>query len=149
VRLPVLFRDRSRPVQIILGGVLPAVVGTIAGIMVGVSATGYWIVGGVAGLGGFLSGFEHRDGWGGADRGFFAGLIYGIALLVTHKLIGNSAKVSLGSTPVLLPVVTAIIGMLITAAGGRIARFLRERQGIFITDEYESGERVPYETGVR
>ncbi len=146
---PVLFRDRPRPVQIILGGVLPAIVGVIAGVMVGVSATGYWVVGGVAAIGGFLSGFEHRDGWGGADRGFFAGLIYGIALLVTHKLIGNGAKVSLGSAPVLLPVVTAIIGMLITAAGGRIARFRRERQGIFITDEYESGERVPYETGVR
>ena len=114
---PVLFRDRPRPVQIILGGVLPAIVGVIAGVMVGVSATGYWVVGGVAAIGGFLSGFEHRDGWGGADRGFFAGLIYGIALLVTHKLIGNGAKVSLGSAPVLLPVVTAIIGMLITAAG--------------------------------
>ncbi len=146
---PVLFRDRSRPVQIILGGVIPAAIGALAGVMVGASATGYWIVGGVAAVGGFISGFEHRDGWGGADRGFFAGLIYGIALLVTHKLIGNSAKVSLGSAPVLLPVVTAIIGMLISAAGGRLARFQRERQGVFITDEYESGERTPYETGVR
>ncbi len=146
---PVLFRDRSRPAQVILGGVLPAIIGAIAGVMVGVSATGYWIVAGVAGIGGFVSGFEHRDGWGGADRGFFGGLIYGIALLVTHELIGNSAKVSLGSAPVLLPVITAILGMFIAAAGGRIARFQRERQGIFITDEYESGERAPYETSVR
>jgi hypothetical protein len=149
VPTPVLFRDRSRPVQIILGGVIPALIGALAGVMVGVSATGYWIVGGLAGVGGFISGFEHRDGWGGADRGFFAGLIYGISLLVVHWLTGADAKVSLGSFPPLLAVVTAILGMLISAAGGRLARFQRERQGIFITDEYESGERVPYETGVR
>src|SRR5436190_3675298 len=69
MHLPVLFRDRSRPVQVLLGGVAPAALGTLAGIMVGVSAPGYWAVAAVAALGGFLAGLEHRDGWGGADRG--------------------------------------------------------------------------------
>jgi hypothetical protein len=126
---PVLFRDRSRPAQIALGGIAPAILGAVAGILIGSSTTAYWIVAVVAGLGGVLSGFEHLDGWGGADRGLVAGLIYGIALLVAHAIAGTEAKVSLGSFPPLLAVVTAIIGMLLAALGGRIARAQRERGG--------------------
>jgi hypothetical protein len=135
VPTPVLFRDRSRPVQIVLGGVVPVVIGGIAGILVGVSAGAYWALGALAGIGGFISGFEHRDGWGGADRGFFGGAFYGASLLLVHWLVGTHAKVSLGSTPPLLAVVTAIVGMFLAAAGGRIARARRERAGIFITDK--------------
>jgi apolipoprotein N-acyltransferase len=138
---PPLFKDRPRPVQIILGGVIPAALGAVQGILIGVSSVAYWIIAILAGVGAFVAGFEHRDGWGGADRGFFGGLFYGIALLVVHGLIGNTAKVSLGSFPPLLAVVTAIIGMLLGAAGGRLARMHRERQGIFITDEHIAGEK--------
>jgi hypothetical protein len=35
---PVLFCDRPRSAQIVLGGVIPAVIGVMAGILVGVSA---------------------------------------------------------------------------------------------------------------
>jgi len=136
---PVLFRDRSRPMQILLGGVVPCAIGALAGILLGVSAGAYWAVGAVAAVGGFLSGFEHRDGWGGADRGFVGGAFYGTALLVAHKLAGTHAKVSLGSFPPLLAVITAIIGMLLAAGGGRLARAQREREGIFITDEHLAG----------
>jgi hypothetical protein len=125
-----LFRDRPRNVQIILGGVVPAVVGAVAGILIGVSSPAYWVVAILAGVGAFLSGFEHRDGWGGADRGFSGGLIYGIALLVVHAIAGTHAKVSLGSAPPLLAVVTAIIGMFLAAGGGRLARAQRERAGL-------------------
>ncbi|MGZ4219851.1 MAG: hypothetical protein ACXVH3_02035 [Solirubrobacteraceae bacterium] len=93
---PVLLRDRPRPVQIILGGVIPAALGALQGVLIGVSPLAYWIIAILAGMGAFVAGFEHRDGWGGADRGFFGGLFYGIALLVVHGLIGNTAKVSLG-----------------------------------------------------
>src|SRR3954454_16985733 len=124
---PVLFRDRSRPAQIVLGGVIPAAIGALAGVMVGVSSTAYWIVAIIAGIGGFLSGFDHQDGWGGADRGLVGGFIYGVALLVAHAIAGTDAKVSLGSFPPLLAVVTAIIGMFLAAAGGRLARLRRER----------------------
>jgi ABC-type Na+ efflux pump permease subunit len=126
---PVLFRDRSRPAQILLGGVVPALLGALAGILLGVSSGAYWAVGAVAALGGFLAGFEHRDGWGGADRGFFGGAIYGTALLVVHALAGTRATVSLGSFPPFVAVITAIIGMLLSAAGGRLARAQRERRG--------------------
>jgi hypothetical protein len=132
---PPLFRDRSRAAQVLLGGVLPAAIGAIAGIMLGVSSTAYWLVGAVAAVGGFLSGFEHRDGWGGADRGFFGGLFYGIALLGAHALAGTHATVSLGGFPPLLVVVTAVIGMLLAAAGGRLARLRRERSLIELFQE--------------
>jgi hypothetical protein len=112
----------------VLGGVIPAIAGAIAGILLGVSAGAYWAIGAVAGVGGFLAGFEHQDGWGGADRGVVGGAIYGISLLVTHAIVGTHAKVSLGSFPPLLAVVTAIVGMFLGAAGGRIARMQRERR---------------------
>lgn len=138
-----LFRDRSRPAQIVLGGVVPFAIGALAGILLGISAGAYWAIGALAGVGGFLSGFEHRDGWGGADRGFFAGAFYGTGLLLAHWAAGTHAKVSLGSFPPLLGALTAIIGMFLAAAGGRIARAQRERRGEYITDEYLSGEEVP------
>jgi apolipoprotein N-acyltransferase len=127
---PVLLRDRSRPAQIVVGGVIPAAIGGLAGVLVGVSPAAYWVVAVLAAAGAFVAGFEHRDGWGGADRGFFGGLFYGIALLVVHQLIGNHARVSLGSFKPLLVLLTAIVGMLLSAAGGRLARTQRERRSL-------------------
>ncbi|HEY4452082.1 MAG TPA: hypothetical protein VGN13_10880 [Solirubrobacteraceae bacterium] len=124
---PTLFRDRPRPVQIVLGGVVPALFGAVAGILVGTSVGAYWAIAAVVSIGGVLAGFEHQDGWGGADRGLVGGAVYGTALLVAHAIAGTHAKVSLGSFPPLLAVVTAIIGMLLGALGGRLARGLRER----------------------
>jgi apolipoprotein N-acyltransferase len=135
----VLLRDRPRPVQIIIGGVIPAALGALAGVMVGASAAGYWIIAAIAGVGGFLAGFEHRDGWGGADRGMVGGAIYGTAIVLVHWAIGNPAKVSLGSSRVIFVIALAIIGILLGAAGGRIARWQREKAGVFITDEYLPG----------
>lgn len=127
---PTLFRDRPRAFQIVAGGVVPLLVGAAAGVLIGVSKGGYWAIAIAAGVGGVLAGFEHRDGWGGADRGLIGGLIYGIGLLGAHAIAGTHAKVSLGSFPPLLAVVTAIIGMFLGALGGRIARGMRERAGI-------------------
>jgi hypothetical protein len=126
---PTLLRDRPRSAQVILAGVVPFAVGAVAGILVGVAAAAYWAVAVLAAVGGVLAGFEHRDGWGGADRGLIGGALYGIGLLVAHAIAGTDATVSLGSHPILLPVVTAIIGMLLGALGGRIARGMRERAG--------------------
>jgi hypothetical protein len=124
---PTLFRDRPRAHKIVLIGVVPALAGVGAGILVGASTGGYWALAVVVTIGGFLAGFEHEDGWGGADRGLVGGAVYGTSLLITHAIVGTEAKVSLGSFPPFLAVVTAIIGMLIGALGGRIARGLRER----------------------
>jgi hypothetical protein len=75
--MPTLFRDRPRPVQIVLGGVVPCAIGAVAGVMLGISAAAYWAVAGIAAIGGVQAGFEHRDGWGGADRGLVGGALYG------------------------------------------------------------------------
>jgi hypothetical protein len=125
---PMLFRDRPRPAQILLGGVLPAIAGGVAGVLIGTSSSAYWAWGALAAIGSVVGGFEHQDGWGGADRGLVAGVIYGIALLLVHAIIGTHAKVSLGSFPPLLIVITGIAGMLLSALGGRIARQGRERR---------------------
>jgi hypothetical protein len=128
VHQPTLFRDRERPAQIVLGGVVPAIAGAIAGVLVGVSSGAYWGYAAVIAIASVLAGFEHLDGWGGADRGLVAGAIYGIGLLLAHLIAGTTAKVSLGSFPPLLAVITAIAGMLLSAAGGWLARLLRERE---------------------
>jgi hypothetical protein len=124
---PKLLRDRSRPEQIVVAGVVPAILGAIAGILVGVSPGAYWGYAVVIVIGSVIAGFEHLDGWGGADRGLVAGAIYGVALLVAHAIAGTHATVSLGSFPPFLAVITAIVGMLLSALGGRIARVQRER----------------------
>lgn len=124
---PVLFRDRERPAQIVLAGVIPAIAGAVAGILVGTSSGAYWGWAVLAAIGSIVAGFEHQDGWGGADRGVVAGFIYGVALLVVHAIVGTHAKVSLGSHPPLLAVVTAIAGMLLSALGGYTGRVLRTR----------------------
>jgi hypothetical protein len=124
---PTLFRDRPRPAQVVLGGVVPAIAGAVAGVLVGVSAGAYWGYAVLVAIGSVIAGFEHQDGWGGADRGLVAGFIYGVALLLAHAIAGTHAKVSLGSWPPFLAVITAIAGMLLSALGGRIARGQRER----------------------
>jgi hypothetical protein len=136
---PTLLRDRPRPVQIVLGGVVPAIFGAIAGVLVGVSSGAYWALAVVVTIGGFVAGFEHQDGWGGADRGVVGGAIYGTSLLIVHAIAGTHAKVSLGSFPPALAVVTAIIGMFLGAGGGRLARTQRERHAVPREKEAEAG----------
>ena len=131
---PPLFRDRPRPVQIILGGVVPFLFGSAVGVMLGVSAGGYWALAALAGLGGVLAGFEHRDGWGGADRGMVGGALFGLGVLVAHAIAGTHAKVSLGSFPPLLIVIDSIAGILLGAIGGRLARAIWRRPGVIVGD---------------
>ncbi|MGZ4177202.1 MAG: hypothetical protein ACXVRW_10515 [Solirubrobacteraceae bacterium] len=124
---PPPFNERSEGQKVLIGAVVPALVGGLAGFLVGVSAAAYWAVAILAGVGAFLGGFEHSDGWDAADRGFFGGVIYGTSLLLVHELIHDHAKVSLGSFPPFLVVVTALAGTLLSAAGGRVARTHRRR----------------------
>jgi hypothetical protein len=125
---PTMFRDRERPAQVVLGGVIPAIAGAVAGVLVGVSSGAYWGYAAFIAIATIVGGFEHQDGWGGADRGLVAGFVYGVGLLLAHLIAGTHAKVSLGSFPPLLAVITAIAGMLLSAAGGRLARGQRERE---------------------
>src|SRR4051794_23435302 len=74
-----LFRERPRSVQVVTGVVLPIVAGAIAGVLLGVSAAAYWAISLIAFAGGILGGFEHVDGWDGADRGLVGGALFGIS----------------------------------------------------------------------
>lgn len=125
MRAPTLFSDRSATGQMLVAGVVPMLIGGLAGVLVGVSAAAYWTVAVLAAVGAFLSGLEHRDGWEAADRGFISGLIYGVSLLLAHEIAGTAPRASLGSLPALLAVVTAIAGSLLCAAGGHLRRLQR------------------------
>jgi hypothetical protein len=125
-----LFRERPRPVQLILGLVVPFAFGAVAGVFLGISAAAYWAIGLVALIGGVLAGFEHADGWDGADRGLVGGTLYGAGLLIAHAIAGTDATVSLpGFAPILI-VFTAIIGVLAGALGGRIRGGAMQRRGL-------------------
>jgi apolipoprotein N-acyltransferase len=125
---PTLFRDRPRPVQVVLGGFVPLAFGAVVGVVLGVSSGVYWALAVLAAVGAVLAGFEHQDGWGGADRGLVGGALFGLGVLLAHWIAGTHAKVSLGSFPPFLIVIDAIAGMLLGALGGRLARGMRERE---------------------
>ena len=131
MQMPTLFRDRPRPVQIVLGGCVPFAFGAVVGIVLGVSAGAYWGLSVLAGPG--------RRCWpasstrtGGAEPtgGWSAERCSGSGVLVAHAIAGTDAKVSLGGFPPLLIVIDAIFGMLLGALGGRLARGIRERQAV-------------------
>jgi hypothetical protein len=125
-----LFRERSRPVQALLGGVVPALFGAVTGLALGASAALYWVLSLVALIGGVLAGFEHRDGWGGADRGLVGGTLFGSFLLIAHAISGSDAEVKLPGFEPILIVFTAIIGALAGALGGRLRRAVMARQAV-------------------
>jgi hypothetical protein len=127
MQAPPLFRDRPRPVQIVLGGLVPFAFGAVVGIAIGISAAAYWALAALAGLGAIVAGFEHQDGWGGADRGLIGGALFGAGILIAHAIAGTHTKVSLGSFPPLLIVIDAIAGMFLGALGGRLGRALWAR----------------------
>jgi hypothetical protein len=130
MHVPTLFRDRQRPLQIVLGGAVPLAFGAVVGVLLGVSAGVYWALSALAALGAVLAGLEHQDGWGGADRGLVGGALYALGILLAHAIAGTHAKVSLGGFPPLLIVIDAIAGMLLGAIGGRLARAMRERDAV-------------------
>jgi hypothetical protein len=130
MRAPPLFGDRSRPVQVMLGGLVPFAFGALVGVVLGISAEGYWGLLALATIGGVIVGFEHRDEWGGARRGVVGGALFATGLLISHAIAGTHARAYLGSFPPLLVVIDAISGALLGALGGRLARALWTRPSI-------------------
>jgi hypothetical protein len=123
--IPVLFSDHPRPVQIVLGGVIPFVFGAVVGVVLGVNAGAYWCLALVAGMGAVLAGLEHATVRGAALRGVIGGALFGAGLLIAHAIAGTDAKVSLGSFPPLLIVIDAAFGAGLGALGGRSSRRAR------------------------
>ena len=121
---PTLLRDRTREAQIVLARVVPFAFGALVGIALGISAGLYWGLLALAAVGGVLAGLEHEDARGGARRGVIGGALFAAGLLIAHALSGADAKASLGSVPLLLIPIDAVIGMGLGALGG----WLRSRR---------------------
>ena len=96
--------------------------------MLGVSEVVYLLLAvPVATLGGFLAGIEHRGAGSGARRGLAGGLLFCGFIVLVHELTGEPAEVELPDPPILLAVVTAVLGSALGALGGRF-RARRERR---------------------
>jgi hypothetical protein len=115
-----LFHERSRAVQTITAVIVPAVFGAAVGIVLGISAAGYWVLQVVALIGAVLAGLEHPNGREGARRGLVGGTLYGAFLLIAHAVAGTDETVKLPDFAPVLVVFTALFGMLASALGGRL-----------------------------
>jgi uncharacterized membrane protein len=114
---PTLLRERPENTQVVLAVIVPLLFGAVVGIVLGTSASFYWILLAVATLAALLSGLEHDEVKEAAGRGAVAGAMFGLGILAAHQLAGTDAKVSLGSFPPLLIVIDAIAGALLAALG--------------------------------
>lgn len=116
------FSERSRQTQIVLALVVPFIFGAIVGVVLGASASAYWILSALAALGAVLAGLEHPDPRSAAIRGLVMGAVYGIGMLLAHAVAGTHAEVSLGSFPPFVILIDAIAGAILAAIGGLISR---------------------------
>ncbi len=128
---PTLLRERPENIQVWLAVIVPLVFGAIVGVVLGTSASFYWILLGVATLGALLSGLEHVEVKEAAGRGAVAGAMFGLGILAAHQLAGTDAKVSLGSFPPALILIDAVAGALLAALGcWLVARRRRTKPGL-------------------
>jgi uncharacterized membrane protein len=124
---PTLLRERPENTQVMLAVIVPLIFGAIVGVVLGTSASFYWILLAVATLGALLSGLEHDEVKEAAGRGAVAGAMFGLGILAAHQLAGTDAKVSLGSFPPALIIIDAIAGALLAALGCWLVRRRRRR----------------------
>jgi hypothetical protein len=118
--LPPLLMSRPPAQRFLLVGVVPAVFGAIAGVILGVSAPVYWVLQLLAIAGGFLAGLEHPTAKEAALRGLAAGAVFGAFILIAHAVAGTDEKVSLGDAPIFLVVITAVVGAILGALGAKL-----------------------------
>ena len=123
MKLPPLMSEHPRPVQIGLVAVVPAVFGAICGYFLGVSETTYLVLSVIGIAGGVGAGLDHVGAQAGARRGLAAGSIFGAAILLAHEIHGAEAKAELPEPPILLIVITTVLGVAFAALGG----WLRQR----------------------
>jgi apolipoprotein N-acyltransferase len=129
VSRPTLLRERSENTQVFLAVVVPLLFGAVVGVVLGTSASLYWILLAVASLGALLSGLEHPEVKEAAGRGAVAGAMFGLGILAAHQLAGTDAKVDLGSLPAALILIDAVAGALLASLGCWLATRRRPKPG--------------------
>jgi xanthine/uracil permease len=140
-KLPPLLSSRPLPLRIVVAGVVPAAFGSICGWLVGVSEVAYLILAvPVAILGGIAAGFEHTKPREAALRGLIGGGLFGGFILIVHELIGDEPKAHLPEPPIVLAVVTAVIGSALGAIGANWRRDAEERGSFLDLSQISPGE---------
>jgi hypothetical protein len=116
---PEFLDTRPEREQIFRATVPAAVLGIVAGIAVSKSSGLYLLLILLAIAGSVLAGMEHRTSEDAALRGFGAGIIFGVTVLIGHGLISGGA-VSLPHPLVLEPVIAAAASIGLFALGARL-----------------------------
>jgi hypothetical protein len=125
---PVYLLDRPLAVRLLLVMIVPLVFGGITGFILGQSKTAYIALQVVAAIGGYVAGFEHRNGREAAIRGVIGGAFFGAGILLLHQLTGDAEKVKLPEPEMILLAFTAVGGAILGALGAG-ARAQREENG--------------------
>ncbi len=125
---PVYLLDRPLALRLLLVVLVPGVFGLVCGYVLGHSKTAYIALQVVAGIGGYVGGFEHRSGREGAVRGFIGGAFFGGGIVLMHQLTGDHALAKLPNPPIVLVAITAVVGAILAAFGAG-ARSAREEKG--------------------
>ncbi|AFU05296.1 hypothetical protein [Nocardia brasiliensis] len=119
-RLPPLLRERSPAVRIVGTVTIPMIVGLVLGVLLNISAGGYWTVAITGLLSAVLGGIEHLGLVRGAARGASAGAISGVGILLGHLLHGGEPVVPLPDPAWLVIVLSAACTAVPAALGGFI-----------------------------
>ena len=114
---PVTFDEQPPALRVVGTVVMPVVAGAVCGLLLGVSEAVYLVLSLLCIAGGVVAGREHRGPLAGLARGLWGGTLFGLAILAVHELTGADAKASLPDPPVLLAVLTGLIGAGLGALG--------------------------------
>jgi hypothetical protein len=107
------------PVQLLLAVVIPAAFGALCGWLLGVNKTAYLVLSILALLGGYAAGTEHKGAGEGALRGVFGGALFGGMILLVNEALDKAPKADLPHPKIWLLAITAGIGLILGALGGR------------------------------
>jgi hypothetical protein len=122
-----LLVDRPPALQLVIAVVVPAIFGIFCGVMLQTSETIYLVASVLAILGGIGAGFDHNGAGEGAVRGIVGGAIFGTMILVVHAIDGGEPKADLPDPPIVLAVVTTLLGALFGAIGGALRGRIERR----------------------
>src|SRR5947209_10794748 len=113
MKLPVLMDNRPPLVQLVLLTVPAFVFGVFTGIALDLAAAAYYVMLGLALVGGVLAGLEHDGGGQGAQRGLTGGMLFGAGILAGHHLLNRRAATPLPHPEGVQLIVSAIFAVLL------------------------------------